>query len=269
MKSLGFLSLVLIVLYACSSPESGANAEQANEATSVDTNSQKVNYVLTPFTSSAEFQDAKIVSVNYSKGKFDYKIGGKTYKLGEQTSDAPQKMCANSKQGQHIHLIVDDQPYAAKYEAAFDYEIPDGEHYILSFLSRSYHESIKTKDASLAEKVTVKNNGFVNREKITTPMLFYSRPKGEYIGKSETDKVMLDFFTVNAPLGENFKVEVEINGEFKQVLDTWQPYYIEGLPLGDNKIKLTLLDGAGQPAAVPLNPVERVFTLKADPAPGQ
>ena len=94
-------------------------------------------------------------------------------------------------------------------------------------------------------------------------MLFYSRPKGTYVGKKNTDKVMLDFYVVNLKLGPNYKVLADINGEI-HTIDTWQPYYIEGLPMGKNKIKLTLVDGAGNPVDTPLNPVEREFELKAD-----
>ena len=175
-------------------------------------------------------------------------------------------MCANSKDGQHIHLIIDDQPYAAKYEPSFNYEIADGEHYLLAFLSRSYHESIKTKDAHVVVKGNFKGNSMMSKAKVDAPMLFYSRPKGEYVGKADTEKIMLDFYLVNTTLSaDGNKVKVAVNGEEKFVLDEWKPIFIEGLPMGDNKIKLTLVDKDGNVIDAPLNPVERVFTLKADP----
>jgi len=58
------------------------------------------------------------------------------YKLGEQTPEAQKLMCANSDQGQHIHLIIDNQPYLAAYATDFEVDVPDGEHIILAFLSR-------------------------------------------------------------------------------------------------------------------------------------
>jgi len=182
----------------------------------------------------------------------------------QQTPDAGQKMCANSGKGQHIHLIVDNKPYAAKYVADFDHEVKDGEHYVLAFLSRSYHESIKTATARKAEKVMVENKSIKSSTPIEGPMLFYSRPKGTYKGAADTKKVMLDFYLVNADLGSDYSVEASINGEVHS-LNKWQPYYIEGLPMGKNTIKLTLLDKDGKPANVPLNPVTREFTLEADP----
>jgi hypothetical protein len=221
-------------------------------------------YVVTPFNPSKSFEDAGISSMNYKDGTFTFGIAGESFKLGEQTSDAPQKMCANSGKGQHIHLIVDDSPYAAKYVSTFKHDITDGEHYLLAFLSRSYHESIKKPEAKIAQKISIANNSIVDANEIDGPMLFYSRPKGTYVG-ADTKRVMLDFYLVNCTLGDNYKVKANINGE-EHILDSWQPYYVDGLPMGENTIELSLVDSEGNLAAVPLNPVSRTFTLKEDPA---
>ncbi len=244
------------------------DSSQVKEATEVEEEPEAMvqsKYILAPFTKSTEYPDAKIESMDYSNGKFSFGVSGDAYKLGEQTPDAPQKMCANSGQGQHIHLIVDDAPYAAKYVAEFDHEVADGEHHMLAFLSRSYHESIKTTQASLAKKVTVANKAITDSEDIQGPMLFYSRPKGNYVGKAETEKVMLDFYLVGVSLGSDYQVKATINGE-DHIIETWQPYYITGLPMGENTIELALLNKNGSLVDIPLNPVSRTFTLTADPA---
>ena len=75
---------------------------------------------------------------------------------------------------------------------------------------------------------------------------------------------MLDFYLLNADLGADYSVKAEINGETHTVAK-WQPYYIEGLPIGENTVTLTLLDKAGNKVDSPINPVSRTFTLKADP----
>jgi len=93
-------------------------------------------------------------------------------------------------------------------------------------------------------------------------MLFYSRPKGLYTG-DDIKKVMLDFYLINADMPK-YTVEADINGE-KHMLDKWQPYYIEGLPEGDNMITLTLLDSTGQVAKIPMNPVSGKFQLEKTP----
>jgi hypothetical protein len=74
---------------------------------------------------------------------------------------------------------------------------------------------------------------------------------------------MLDFYMINADM-TGYQVAAEINGE-KHLLDQWKPYYIEGLPEGDNTIKLTLMDAEGQVVKAPNNPVSRTFKLEKTP----
>lgn len=263
-KSIFFSILSLsFLLFACNSNQATTEdqAKKAPKSSEVE-NSKTGKYVLTPFTASVNFPDASIESMEYSDFKFSFKVGGDSYKLGVQTTDAPQKSCANSAQGQHIHLILNNLPYVAKYTPEFDFQMPDGEHHVLAFLSRSYHESIKTDAAHRAVKVKVDKGTFTESVDITDPMLFYSRPKGTYSG-DDTKKVMLDFYLVNADM-KQFKVKAEINGE-EHLLSEWVPYYIEGLPMGDNEIKLTLVDNDGKTVMTPLNPVSRKFKLEGEP----
>ena len=258
--ALGFL------LFSCGESAIKESAEDTAEK-AVDAIEKTVSskYKLTPFSQSPAFMDANMESMSYKNGTFDFGVSGDVYKLGEQTSDAPQKMCANSAKGQHIHLIVDNLPYAAKYVPSFTHDVENGEHHILAFLSRSYHESIKTAQAAKVQKVTVANKSITKSEDVSDPMIFYSRPKGSYVGTKDTKKVMLDFYLANVTLGSSYQVKANINGE-DHMIDKWQPYYIEGLPIGENTIELSLLDGNGRLVDTPLNPVSRTFTLAADPA---
>ncbi|NNF33008.1 MAG: phosphopeptide-binding protein [Saprospiraceae bacterium] len=263
------LTLLIVLLIACKPKESDQSQsptiDSSQENTETVTNNTAKKYTLKPFAVSEPYHDAKILFKGYKNGLFDFHVQSETYKLGVQTPDAPAKMCANSDQGQHIHLIVDNAPYAAKYVADFDYDVEDGTHYILAFLSRSYHESIKTPDARIAMKAEVKDKAIVSTDMIAEPMIFYSRPKGTYVGKANTDKVMLDFYLNNVNMVDGYKVVADINGE-EHIIETWEPYYIEGLPIGKNTITLTLVDNDGNTVDTPLNPVTREFELKEDPA---
>ena len=262
MRTLSLIALLALFFTACQN----SNQSPADETAMAETEETAKQYTLTPFSPSAAFPNAKMESMTYNNGQFQF--GVSNYELGAQTPDADQKMCANSGQGQHIHLIVDNAPYSAQYTADFAYDITDGEHYLLAFLSRSYHESVKNPAAGMAKKVAVANKSITNMSDIEAPMLFYSRPKGTYVGKQDTKKVMLDFYVVNAKLSSGYKVKADINGE-EHMIDTWQPYYIEGLPMGENTITLTLVDGSGNAVDAPLNPVTRTFTLQSDPAEAQ
>lgn len=256
-----FFSSLLLV--SCKSDKSTTEEKTPSAETTVAETTKK--YTLTPFTPSKSFENAMLNGMKYSDGEFDFDVADGDYKLGQQTDDADSKMCANSGKGQHIHLIIDNAPYAAKYTNKFEYDVADGEHHVLAFLSRSYHESIKTDGAHIAKKVTVTDKGITEASPITEPMLFYSRPKGTYSGSKDTEKVMLDFFPVNADIGTTHKVIANINGE-EHVISKWQPYYISGLPMGENTVSLALVDKDGNKIVAPHNPVKRTFTLRGDTA---
>lgn len=266
MKNLFFFFSLLLTFAACGEQESTAETDAKtpkNEGTAADAAKQTIQIM--PFPNSTEFGDAKLKSMDYKNGKFIFSYSGTDYKLGVQTPDADRLMCANSEQGQHIHVIVDNEPYYASYATEFEVEVPDGEHHILSFLSRSYHESIKNGTAFLAKKVQIKNGNLTGSQDIKEPMLFYSRPKGTYTGAKETEQILLDYYLVNVTPESGYQVRLEINDEPPRMLNQWKSHYIKGLPMGDNTIKLTLVDKNGEAAQVPHNPVERTITLRPDP----
>lgn len=265
MKHLFILSLLALFSVACGGgTETTDSATEEMEAPAV----VETKVTITDMPESPDFPDAAITSMSYKQGKFTFGVdGGQSgYTLGSQTPDAEQKMCANSAEGQHIHLILDNEPYAAKYAASFDYDVADGDHYLLAFLSRSYHESIKHATAAKVAMINVKDKSVTGQKEVTEPMLFYSRPKGTYTGK-DTENVMLDFYLANVTLGTDYKVKAEVAGE-TFMIDTWKPFFLKGLPMGENTVTLTLVDAQGNAVDTPLNPVSRTFTLAEDKTEG-
>ncbi|SDL59605.1 hypothetical protein SAMN05421823_1075 [Catalinimonas alkaloidigena] len=194
-------------------------------------------------------------------GNVDFSFEVKNYELGAQTPGADQLGIANSGQGQHIHFIMDNAPYSALYEPKHSTQLDAGYHVLLAFLSRSYHLSIKNPEAFVLQDMVVGDAQNVEKADLTAPHMFYSRPKGEYTG-NDAQKVLLDFYIVNADLGQSgYKVRVSVNGEEVQTLTKWAPYYLEGMPMGENSIKLEFLDADGNLVDSPYNPVERTITL--------
>lgn len=189
---------------------------------------------------------------------FDFMV--ENYQLGAQTEEARMNL-ANSGKGQHIHLILDNDPYSAHYEPGFSKEIEAGHHYAIAFLSRSYHESVKNPEAYQVFQFSV---GLDDGEMMDLDQqaLFYSRPKGTYTGEG-TEKVLLDFYLHNTELSATGnKVKVVVNQKDEFILDTWQPYILEGLPMGENTIFIELIDQSGARVDVPINSITRVFTLE-------
>ena len=225
--------------------------------------SDKNSIRLTKVEGSPEYGTSKLNFNNVVKSSdtldsnvyfFNYNV--ENYELGAQTIKEFDYSLANSQKGQHIHVIVNNGPYSAKYHSSFEQKLDSENNVILAFLSRSYHESVKNTNSYSIIQVG-------NGERIDTSkeLLFYSRPKGNYKGK-DTDKVLLDFFLVNTNLsadGNRVKATI-IDKEF--IIDEWAPYYIEGLPNGEIYIKLELQDSNGDLIDSPFNPSERRFTLE-------
>jgi hypothetical protein len=265
MKKISIL-FSIIVMTACGARE---QSDENQTATAMEEQPEK-EILISPVTGSPDYPDA-ILEMNspdeFAKlepGNIPFSYDVTNYELRAQTPDADTKNCANSTDGQHIHLILNNQPYTAHYEPTFEQEIQPGHYVALSFLSRSYHESIKTPDAFVLRQFTV---GDAEAEEVDLggPNLFYSRPKGTYSGE-DTKKILLDFYLINSDLSQDgYKVRATINGhEF--ILTEWVPYFVEGLPMGENEFIIELLDANGNLVESPFNRTERTITLEGGPS---
>ena len=265
MKKISIL-FSIIAMTAC------GTREQSNEnqtATAMEEQPEK-EILISAVTGSPDYPDA-ILEMNspdeFAKlepGNVQFSYDVTNYELRAQTPDADTKNCANSADGQHIHLILNNQPYTAHYEPTFEQEIQPGHYVALSFLSRSYHESIKTPEAFVLRQFTV-GDAEAEEVDLSGPNLFYSRPKGTYTGE-DTRKILLDFYLINSDLSQDgYKVRATINGhEF--MLTEWVPYFVEGLPMGENTFIIELLDGDGNLVDSPFNRTERKITLEEGPS---
>ena len=183
------------------------------------------------------------------------------YDLGIQSPKSFDYQLANSAKGQHIHFIINNGPYSAKYSKDFVHDKWDqtnGNNVVLAFLSRSYHESVKNKNAYFLTQI----GGEIDDKKdLSKELLFYSRPKGVYKG-ADTERVLLDFYLINTSLSpDGNKVRATIQ-DAKFLIDEWAPYYIEGLPKGEISITLELVDSKGDLIDSPFNPSKRTFRLE-------
>lgn len=231
----------------------------------------KNGITLKPFTNFAEMPKARL-QLNAPKDKqvtaqnevnFDFTVSN--FKLGQKSPKADEIDLAQSENGQHIHLIVNNGPYSAHYQSKFAKTFEAGTHYALAFLSRSYHLSLKNPEAYQAFQFTVKE-AMANQPKLyplNEPMLFYSRPKGTYSGK-QAQELLFDFYLINAELAaDGYSVLATINGNTTFEIDEWLPFTLTGLPMGENTITLELVDAQGRPVNANVNRISRTFTLKS------
>lgn len=283
-----FVSAVSISFAACTSSNpvgNGANTQQSQPTSSILA-------VERPGTISAMMKERgeqdsaaptlKIVSpaegatIDSSTVKVKLTLAGdlKGYKPG---------MNEATHTGNHIHVILDNQPYEAYYNLDQEFElrnVSDGVHTLRVFPSRPWHESYKNDGAFQMVKFTVKNGGGDAEKPTTTasgetmananvakptpegkemkestagevdpkkPLLTFSRPKGEYKGADAAD-IMLDFWLANAKLvgdGGDYRVKYTIGDGEARFAEKWEPIWLSRWPDGKHVVKLELVDKDG------------------------
>ncbi len=225
--------------------------------------------ILEPLSDSPQFPGATLSLLSPQDGELEagavqLQFSVENYELGVQSDDAADKGIANSADGQHIHLIVDNGPYSALYEPSAEVELAaQGSHVVLAFLSRSYHESVKEPGAWVLREL--RTAGTEPSVDPSAPHLFYSRPKGAYAGPA-AERIMVDFYLLNvelSPSGNRVRLSVEGN-EF--LIDEWRPFVLEGLPDGEVTLTLELLDAEGEIVPGPFNRTTRTITVQRDDA---
>ncbi len=231
-------------------------------------------------------QDAAAPTLSVVEPKNNSTVTSSTVKVklnlsGDLKGYKPMKDMATGM-GNHIHIILDNQPYEAYYNLESEFElrnVADGEHTLRFFPSRPWHESYKNAGAFQMVKFTVKG-GDANANKPATtnanqamsnanasrltegkevkestagnvdaakPLLTYSRPKGDYKG-ADGDAIMIDFWLSNAELqgdGGEYRVKYAVDGGEAKYIDKWSPIWLSGFAGGKHTIKLELVDKIG------------------------
>jgi hypothetical protein len=150
--------------------------------------------------------------------------------------------------GQHLHVIVDNEPYIAHYDAGAPLVLKNlspGTHVIRAFPSRHYHLSLKEGPVFEAVVFHVEQASEASFDR-TRPFITYSRPKGSYPVADVAPGLLLDFYVSNATLGQDAKVIYTVNGQ-SQTLERWRPVLLPALPVGEHTVRLQLVDMNGAP----------------------
>ncbi len=199
---------------------------------------------------------------------------------GDLKGYQPHKDPATDK-GNHIHVILDNEPYEAYYDPGQAFELRNvvaGKHTLRVFPSRPWHESYKNEGAFQMVMFTVKGGGDAAKPTTTNtgqtmannnagggsggqregkdmpastavdidptkPLLTFSRPKGEYKGE-EADPIMIEFWLTNAKLngdGGEYRIRYIIDDDEPRFIDKWEPIWLSGWVKGEHIVRLELL----------------------------
>ena len=287
-----FLLVALSVsLAACGSSPTNTTSSNASNAANSSPAAQTLTVVDTPqrikdMMATRGEQDTAAPTIKIVEPAANATVNSSTVKVkldlgGDLKGYKPHKD-PQTQMGNHIHVILDNQPYEAYYELGQPFElrnVADGEHTLRVFPSRPWHESYKSAGAFQMVKFTVKKGGADANKPATTnsgqqmsnanaaptpegkdmpnstagtidtakPLLTYSRPKGEYKGV-ESDPIMIDFWLGNAKLkndGGMYRIRYSVDGGEAKYIDTWGPVWLSGWTAGKHTIKLELVDEDG------------------------
>ncbi|WP_240333397.1 hypothetical protein [Salinibacter ruber] len=202
----------------------------------------------------------------------DVTIEAENFEAGIQTDTERASEIANSGNGQHFHIIVDNQPYMANYEAGTPFDLGDlepGAHTLVAFPSRSYHESVKGQEAYDLVNFYVGEESGAFMLGPREPAIIYSRPKGTYSGDG-ADRIMLDFYLHNVELGaDGYKARYTIrDAEGSEVASTtlteWAPAFVTGLADGTYEVTLQLIGSDGNVVPGPFNDTTREIEVRSE-----
>lgn len=271
-----------LIVSSCSK-KSDVGTADSTVRTDSTAQSSASNPVLVPATNSPVAPNVKTMIVSPREGqvientadsvRIVMQISG--MQLAAATPGDSIKGIAYSKQGQHVHIIVDDKPYMADYTNGQPFNVgvlAPGKHVIRAFPSRSWHESVKQPAAFAVREFYVgpqPKDPKTGRAAIDssdfnphTPFITYSRPKGSYTG-SEGDSVLLDFFVTNTKLSPTEdRVKVWADGKEIGTITEWKPYYITGLGKGKHTIHVELEDAKGAPIPGKYNSPQQEITVQ-------
>ncbi len=176
--------------------------------------------------------------------------------------------------GNHVHLIVDNEPYMAIRDASkpidlralmqkeLGHDLPEGTHVLRAFPSRGHHESVKEPGAFAFVVFHFKKKTAELSFDPKAKLLTYSRPKGcVELGQ----RALLDFYVANDKLSaQGDRVHVTIDGASGGDMLGWTPHYIENLTEGEHTLHLQLTDANGAPVPGPFNDITRTIKVQTE-----
>lgn len=214
--SLLFFSLcALLLLAGCEPTNENSNSTATTNAT--PPGMQNLNVVPRPqkivdlMKARGEQDDAKPTLKILSPAK-NAVINGSTVNVkvelsGDLKGYMPHKDPATGK-GNHIHVILDNQPYEAYYELNQPFEmrnVAEGKHTLRVFPSRPWHESYKNEGAFQIVEFTVKGGGDASKPTITKDGQTMASPIKSPAAKPEASKAaMANASTTPAREGKDF-----------------------------------------------------------------
>jgi hypothetical protein len=176
--------------------------------------------------------------------------------------------------GSYVQLYIDDEPYIAIRELARPidlrallrqargHDLSPGTHLVRVIASRGQHETVKTAQAFALTQFHFRRRTAPASFDRTAPRLGFAAPNDcVELGT----RVLLDFFLENVQLAKSgsrlhYSIDDVLEGDLVQS----QPHYIENLPAGEHRIRLSLRDPAGNTLPGPFSAAQHTILVAHD-----
>ena len=258
-----------------------ASTLQAADIDGLTPNATDIQVVSVDPTPEPQEVELKIIFPNNEELKtswpihFEARMDG--FPVGVDSQFDREREVRVDKEGQSIHVIIDDKDYFTAYEALFDalddhdlyydqkidfdppFKLSPGKHIVRMFPCRSYGESVKGSNCFDAMVFYYKKKEDTFKVDLSAPYLTYNEPQGSFMANKPN---LLDFYIQNCVMSrDGYKVRITLDGKIQRTLTIWGPYYIYGLKRGKHTVKLELLDRKNNVVPGPFNSVEKTITL--------
>ncbi|TVP74112.1 MAG: hypothetical protein EA352_11245 [Gemmatimonadales bacterium] len=273
---------LLLGLAACQTDDAPPGADADPEMTGdagaevrpiAEPDSERIELVPSPQTApdvpgASLRMDTPTAGQRFAEGEdVEVRLDLEGYDLGVPTPSGDERGLARAPDGQHVHLVLNDEPYDAIYDLSDPIvleDLPAGTHVLRAFPGRDWHESVKL-PGTLAQVTFVVGEGEMEfgQPQEWGPSLIYSRPQATYSGAA-ADSVLVDFVLSGVDLApDGYTVELEVLDRVFDI-ERWAPYLLTNLPSGEITLRMALLDPEGNEVDAPFLPVERTIQVERD-----
>ncbi len=175
MKRALFFAFILVFTFACTDSNDNANKNATATTNTNPPTTSPYSHTLTEVERPQKIKDEMAARGEQDKATPVLKITEPTEGVTITNSTVNVKLNLsgdlkgyhpmkdpNTNMGNHIHVILDNEPYEAYYnlDSAFELRnVQDGEHTLRVFASRPWHESYKNEGSFQMVKFTVKQGG--------------------------------------------------------------------------------------------------------------
>lgn len=252
MKQAFTLSILFIFfLFACNANENG---QQDNKSSVININPNSLIHEIIDIKPKSSYPDAGITALSYANGQFNMDFLGDQMNLGGHEKET---VFTNPK-GHHVEIHVLTVGCVETTTFPVDFPLKDGAYDVIAFVSTDQDICLKGPRSNMTSRFFIENGSVVGIEPLPYPQLLTNCSHDGTV--SDEGSVQLDYFILNAVIGETHFIELSVNGE-PFFISKWGPLLVNGFTKGRNSIQIGMRDKTGRRVNTPTIPAVLEFNM--------